>query len=374
MDGRGLESMQINLNLQFFNAESEGKTEKATPKKRSDARKKGQVAKSAELNTAVILLVFFIGLQALGSYYLTEMDRLLISGYSQLPSILAEETTTGLVKQLGEAVKAILLISAPLWLCLFVGAFVVAIAQVGYHPTFSPLAPKMSKMNPLSGLKRMVSKDMIMELLKGLGKIAILGSVFLSEIEKALPIFMTFHEQTMRQILINIGTILVDIGISIGGAFLVIAILDYAYQKYKFEDSIKMSKQEVKDEYKQAEGDPQIKGKIRQKMREMSMKRMMQAIPEADVIITNPTHFAVVIAYDSKKHAAPMVVAKGVDYVAQKIKEKGKEHKIHIVENKPLARMLYYTVEIDRPIPEELYHAVAEVLAFVYNLDENKRR
>ncbi|WP_278287149.1 EscU/YscU/HrcU family type III secretion system export apparatus switch protein [Cellulosilyticum ruminicola] len=157
------------------------------------------------------------------------------------------------------------------------------------------------------------------------------------------------------------------------GHFLVLAVLDYAYQRYKHEESIKMTKQEVKEEYKNAEGDPQIKGKIRQKMREGSMRRMMQAVPDADVIITNPTHFAIAIKYDPDKGRAPVVVAKGVDYVAQKIKEKAKECNIQIVENKPLARSLYYTVDLDREIPPELYGAVAEVLAFVYNL-ENKHK
>ena len=162
-------------------------------------------------------------------------------------------------------------------------------------------------------------------------------------------------------------------GLFVGGAFLALSVLDYLYQRYKHEESIKMTKQEVKEEYKNTEGDPQIKSKIRQKMREASMRRMMQAIPQADVIITNPTHFAVAIKYDEHTQIAPVVVAKGAGYVALKIKEEAAKYKVEIVENKVLARTLYYTVEIDQVIPPDLYEAVAEVLAFVYNLDQRKK-
>jgi flagellar biosynthetic protein FlhB len=175
----------------------------------------------------------------------------------------------------------------------------------------------------------------------------------------------------MLEILRYIGQTVLKIGFFISMAFIFLGVADFIYQKYKYEDSIKMKKQDIKDEFKQSEGDPQIKGKIKQKMREMSLKRMMAAVPEADVIITNPTHFAIAISYNPDKKDVPIVVAKGVDYMAQKIKEKARESKVQIVENKPLARALYYTVEIDQAIPPELYNAVAEVLAFVYQL-ENK--
>ena len=173
---------------------------------------------------------------------------------------------------------------------------------------------------------------------------------------------------SIGQILGYVSNLVVSIGFRIAIIFLFMSLADYMYQRYKFEDSIKMTKQEIKEEYKQSEGDPQIKSKIKQKMREMSMRRMMQSVPEADVIITNPTHYAVAIKYNPEAGIAPVVVAKGVDYIAQKIKDRANECNVQIVENKPLARALYATVEIGDEIPPELYQAVAEVLAFIYNL------
>lgn len=362
------------LNLQFFNADSEGRTENATSKKREDARKKGQVAKSIELNTAFILMAFFFAMSMLGDYYLNQIMVGTTTSINNIPEILHGFNEQTIEKVVGEAVKDIIVINGPLWAILFTVAFLVSIIQVGYKPTFKPLAPKFNKLNPLSGLKKMVSKDMIVELIKGIGKVIFLGAIFLSVTKEVVPIFLNFYDMTTMMVLENLGEVVMKIGMNVGGAFLFLAVIDYGYQKYKFEDGIKMTKQEIKDEYKQSEGDPHIKGKIRQKMREMSMKRMMQAIPEADVIITNPTHFAIAISYKPGEQLAPIVVAKGVDFMAQKIKEKAKEHKVHIVENKPLARTLYYTVEIGRAIPPELYNAVAEVLAFVYNLNEKKRK
>lgn len=358
------------LDLQFFSADNEGRTEQATSKKREDARKKGQVAKSTELNTAFILLAFFGMMSLLGTYYLSKIGEYLTSIFLNIPTVLEDFSQEALLMILGEAIIELILVNGPLWLGLFAVGLFISVIQVGYKPSFSPLAPKFSKMNPLSGLKRIVSKDMIVELVKSIGKVIFLGAIFVSVIEEMLPIFFKFHDMTLLQILNNVGDVVLQIGINVGIGFLFLAVLDYAYQRYKHEDSIKMTKQEIKDEYKQAEGDPQIKGKIKQKMREMSLKRMMQSLPEADVIITNPTHFAVAISYKEGNSHAPVVVAKGVDYIAQKIKEKGKEHKIEIVENKPLARALYYTVDIGKEIPPDLYHAVAEVLAYVYSLKQ----
>lgn len=362
------------LDLQFFAAENEGRTETATPKKREDARKKGQVAKSMELNTAFILVAFFGMMVVLGSYYMNNIVTQLEVVLFKIPSMVIEYDTNKLLKVVGESILQIIVLNGPLWAGLFITAFIVSIAQVGYHPTFKPLAPKFSKMNPLKGIQKIVSKDMLVELVKSMGKVIFLGAILINIIEEAVPIFLNFYDMEAIQILLNLGSVVTDIGFNIGGAFLFLAVIDYGYQKYKFEDSIKMTKQEIKDEYKQAEGDPQIKGKIKQKMKEMSLKRMMQAIPDADVIITNPTHFAVAISYDAEKGSAPIVVAKGVDHIAQKIKERAKEHQVEIVENRPLARALYYTVDINSQIPPELYNSVAEVLAFVYSLENKTSR
>lgn len=363
----------ITLDLQFFSAESEGRTEKATTKKREDSRKKGQVAKSSDLNTAIIIVGFCGAMTVLGGYMLNQILSYVKYSFLHLNDNLQIQNENYLLLNIGEGIKALFFISLPLWLVLMGAAFIISYIQVGFKVTWEPMQPKFSKMNPMNGLKKMFSKDTIVTLVIATAKVSVLGTIVYKIIISKVPLFIKFYDMSVSQIFSNIGNTILNIGFFVGGAFLVLAVLDYAYQRYKHEDSIKMTKQEVKEEYKNAEGDPQIKGKIRQKMREGSMRRMMQAIPDADVIITNPTHFAIAIKYDPEKGSAPVVIAKGVDYVAQKIKEKAKECNIQIVENKPLARSLYYTVDLDREIPPELYGAVAEVLAFVYNL-ENKHK
>lgn len=363
----------ITLNLQFFSAESEGRTEKATTKKREDSRKKGQVAKSNDLNTAIIIVGFCGAMTVLASYMNKQILKYMKDSFLHLNNNLQIQNERYLLLNINQGIKSLLIISLPLWFILVLTAFLISYIQVGFKVTWEPMQPKFSKMNPMNGFKKMFSKDTIVTLLIASAKVSVLGTIVYKIIISKVPLFLSFYNMSVNQIFTNIGKTILNIGFFTGGAFLVLAVLDYAYQRYKHEESIKMTKQEVKEEYKNAEGDPQIKGKIRQKMREGSMRRMMQAVPDADVIITNPTHFAIAIKYDPDKGRAPVVVAKGVDYVAQKIKEKAKECNIQIVENKPLARSLYYTVDLDREIPPELYGAVAEVLAFVYNL-ENKHK
>ena len=355
------------LNLQFFSAESEGRTEQATSKKKDDARKKGQVAKSTELNTAV-LIVGFCGIAlALGGYMLSGIKDTIITGIQRIGEKL-NGTTEEIGVIIGDAILEIIIICIPLWMGLCILGFLITYVQVGYKVSFEPMKVKFSKMNPVNGIKRIISKDMVVSLVLSIGKVGVLGTVMYQLIVSEIPMYFKLYERSVEEILNTVASTVIKMGFFVGGAFLVLAVLDYIYQRYKHAESIKMTKQEVKEEYKNAEGDPQIKSKIRQKMREGSMKRMMQAVPEADVIITNPTHFAIAIKYDETKGTAPIVIAKGVDYVAQKIKEKAKESRVEIVENKPLARALYYTVELDREIPPELYGAVAEVLAFIYNM------
>ncbi|MBE6021748.1 MAG: flagellar biosynthesis protein FlhB [Cellulosilyticum sp.] len=358
------------LNLQFFSAESEGRTEKATAKKREDARKKGQVAQSKELNTAV-LIVGFCGISlVIGGYMLNSMMQTFTSGFSYISKVTNDGNPNLVLASFKSHSVQFLLTCLPLWACLMVIAFIICYIQVKWKVSFEPMKFKMSKMNPLNGLKRLVSKDMFINLGMAIGKVILLGSIAINLIKGKIPTFIGLYQMNMMQILKTISMTVVELGFFVGGAFFIIATIDYIYQWFKHEDSIKMTKQEIKEEYKNAEGDPQIKSKIKQKMRQASMQRMMQAIPEADVIITNPTHFAVALKYDETSGRAPIVVAKGVEYVAQKIKEKGKEANVTIVENKPLARSLYYTVDIEKEIPPELYGAVAEVLAFVYNLQK----
>lgn len=358
------------INLQFFGkAENEGRTEKATQKKRDDARNKGQVAKSTELNTAVMIVGFCAMTKLLGSYMMFAMKEYMTGSFTRLADILKEPNASYLLSVMGSAIMSLGKIIIPLILSLGIIAFLITYKQVGWKFTTQPMKPNFGKMNPINGLKKIGSKDTLIHLLLAVGKVTVLGAVVYNIIQSKILVYSEFYDMEVEQIFKLFCNGVLQLGFYVGGAFLILAVLDYVYQHYKHEESLKMTKQEVKDEYKNAEGDPQIKGKIKQKMREASMRRMMQAVPEADVVITNPTHFAVAIKYDADKGTAPVVVAKGVDYVAKKIKEKAKESNIQIVENKPLARALYYTVDLDKEIPPELYSAVAEVLAFVYKLE-----
>lgn len=234
--------------------------------------------------------------------------------------------------------------------------------------TTKPLQPKFNKLNPIKGFSRIFSANSLVELLKSIAKLGIIGYVVYSYIKDHLSEIYILYDLTLNRAIGLIGDIVIDVGIRIAAVYMVLAFLDFVYQKWKFKQDMMMTKQEVKDEYKNQEGDPQIKGKQKQRMREASMRRMMQQLPEADVVITNPTHYAVAVKYDPDKYDAPYVLAKGQDYLAQRIKEIAKENDVEIVENKPLARMLYANVEIGGLIPPELYQAVAEVLAFVYHL------
>ncbi len=220
----------------------------------------------------------------------------------------------------------------------------------------------------MKGFGRIFSPNSLVELLKSVLKLALIGYMVYSYLKDKISNIFLLYDITLNQAIGMIGEIVVDLGIRIAAIYMIIAFLDFGYQKWKFHEDMKMTKQEVKDEYKNQEGDPQIKGKQKQRMREASMRRMMQQLPEADVVITNPTHYAVAIKYDPEKYDAPYVLAKGENYLAQRIKDVAKENHIEIVENKPLARMLYANVDIGGLIPPELYQAVAEVLAFVYHL------
>lgn len=366
--------MILEYNLQFFAKDGPGgeKTEEPTSKKLSDARKEGQVAKSKEITNAFEMLAAFsllyIWLEKMGTYFVGNMYDI----YSQIPEYIKmydgnvpEQTINAIFIK---SMSRVLLILAPFLLVGFVVAFVCNVVQVKWKPTTKPMRPKFSKLNPVSGFKRFFSVNSFVELLKSILKIGLISYVVYSYLKKNMPPLYLFYDLSLQQGVAQVGVLVINLGLRISIWYMVIALLDYAYQKIKFKKDMKMTKQEVKDEYKNQEGDPQIKGKQRQKMQEASRRRMMQHLPEADVVITNPTHFAVAIKYDPDLYDAPYVVAKGADYLAQKIKETAKEHHVEIVENKPLARMLYANVEVGSVVPPELYQAVAEVLAFVYHL------
>lgn len=362
---------RIPYNLQLFAKEGPGgeKTENATPKKLSNARKEGQVAKSQELITACSLLALFLMLKiyvgSLGSQFL----ELFQGTYATISTLTKEQITTGISASLiNENIIHILVISLPIYLTAFCIAFLANKVQIKWMITKKPLKPKLSKINPFSGFKKIFSIHKVMELILSIAKIAIISVVVYTTIKDSIKILYFLYELDLTDAILLIGDIILDLGIKISAFFMIIGFIDYFYQKHKFKNDMKMTKQEVKDEYKNAEGDPKVKGKIRRRMAEASRRRMMQRLPEADVVITNPTHFACALLYDKEKSEAPILVAKGADYIAQKIKDAAKEHHVPIVENKPLARMLYYNVDLEQEIPQELYQMAAEVLAYVYSL------
>ncbi len=366
--------MILEYNLQFFAKDGPGgeKTEEPTAKKLEDARKEGQVSKSKELTNAAQLLMVFLVLKfwvgSMGNYFIGIFDNI----YNQIPEYATfysgsfPEATFN--KIFVEIILKMLLIMAPVLLLGVAVVFVSDLLQVKWRPTAKPLTPKFSKINPANGIKRIFSANSLVELLKSILKIVIIGYATYSYLKKNAPSIYLVYDLGLTQTIGALGNLVIGLGLRITIWYLIIAVLDFAYQKWKFHDDMKMTKQEVKDEYKNQEGNPEIKSKQRQRMQEASRRRMMQQLPEADVVITNPTHYAVAIKYDPEQFDAPYIVAKGADYLAQKIKETAKENHIEIVENKPLARMLYANVEIGQVVPPELYQAVAEVLAYVYHL------
>ncbi|MDE7353761.1 MAG: flagellar biosynthesis protein FlhB [Acetatifactor sp.] len=366
--------MILRYNLQFFAKEGMGgeRTEPATQKKLTDARKEGQVAKSREIANCMGLLALFLVLK----FWVGHMGIQLMEVFPGIYNWIPDATTfwQGYMpeKEINIVFRTMLLdvliIIAPILLVGLAVAFICDIAQVKWQPTLKPLHPKFSKLNPLKGVKKLFSLNSLVELVKSIAKIGLILYICYGYLKDKWILLLNLYDWTLMQALELAATVVTDLGIRISAIYILIAAADFIYQKVKFKNDMKMSKQEIKEEYKQQEGDPQIKGKIRQKMREASMRRMMQDLPKADVVITNPTHYAVAVKYDPDVADAPIVLAKGEDHLALRIKEIAKENKIEIVENKPLARMLYANVDVGQAIPPELYQAVAEVLAFVYHL------
>ena len=364
----------LKYNLQFFAKDGPGgeKTEEPTGKKLNDARKEGQVAKSKEIANAFGILALFIILKVYVGTIGTRFIESFHVVYGQIPELVKMYNGNLSVASLQVLLRSMMLrlltIIAPVLLIGVMVAVICDIVQVKWRPTTKPIKPKFSKLSPVKGFVRIFSPNSLVELLKSLLKLVVIGYVVYSYLKGRVGQIFLLYDITLNQAIGLIGEIAIDLGIRIAMVYMVIAFLDFWYQKWKFRQDMKMTKQEVKDEYKNQEGDPQVKAKQKQRMREASMRRMMSQLPEADVVITNPTHYAVAVKYDPEKYDAPYVLAKGEDYLAQKIKDVAREHEIEIVENKPLARMLYANVEIGGLIPPELYQAVAEVLAFVYHL------
>ena len=366
--------MILTYDLQFFAKDGPGgeKTEPATEKRLSDARKEGKVAKSREVGNAMVLLGFFILLKVMSGYIgqnLTDLFKVL---YNRIPDDIVQYDgyfpydTLDVIFRI--SIIQMLKILLPIFAVACLTAWLAGFIQVRFMFSTKPLQPKLSNINPMNGFKRLFSSTTLMELVKSILKIALVAYIVYSYMKSHWSELYLLYDMPLFQAVGLIGTMVIDLGIRIAMFYIIIALADYIFQKKKYDDDMKMTKQEVKDEYKDQEGDPTIKGKQRQRMQEASRRRMMKKLPEADVVITNPTHYAVAIKYDADLYDAPFVIAKGADYLAQKIKDTARENNIEIVENKPLARMLYANVEIGQVVPPELYQAVAEVLAFVYHL------
>ena len=344
------------------------KTEKATPKKRRDARQKGQVRQSQEVSTTFCCLVMF-GLLFIIWPWFTERLMMIYKEHLGTQSIIMAAgglTVNELRGVMSRVMMDLLFAMLPILGTALIAGVAINIMQVGFLFTAKPLGMKLSKINPINGFKRLFSVKTVADLLKSILKVILVGYVAYSDFRNLLDDFPTYAGRDVHSAFIQIMRVAFLMALKMCLMMIFISIADFLFQWWKYEKDLRMTKQEVKDENKMMEGDPRIKGKIRAKQRQMSALRMMSKVPEADVVITNPTHYAVALKYDEGSSSAPIVIAKGQDYVARKIREVALEHGVEIVENPPLAQSLFSLCEVDDEIPADLYQAVADVLVFVY--------
>jgi len=344
------------------------KTEKATGKKRRDARRKGQVRRSQEVNTAFCAIIMFGLLFAIWPMFVGQLTEIFTEyhGPASIMQVSRGMNPNEVSELFGRLLLGFFGIMFPILGAALVAGVVANVLQIGFMFTTETLKVKLSKLNPVNGFKQMFAPRKLVDLLKNLFKIFLVGYVAYTDYISLLDKFASYVGQDIYISFIDIMRTAFLMALKMCLVMVFIAVADFIFQWWKYEKDLRMTKQEVKDEYKMMEGDPKIKGKIRQKQMQMSAMRMMQQVPEADVVITNPTHFAVALAYKEKEQIAPTVLAKGQDYVAHKIREVAMEHDIQIVENPPLAQSLFATCEVGDEIPDELYQAVADVLVFVY--------
>lgn len=348
---------------------SEEKTEKATPKKRRDQRKEGNVASSKDVIAVASLIGCFYCLQLLFPAIYESLRETMIFQISAVESI--EELSLGNLQMLG--MKAVTVLSK----CIFpLGVISLAIGvvatgiQTRFNVTTKPLKFKLSKLNPLKGIKNMFSLKQVVEMLKAVIKIIILGVILYGILKDEIVVIAQMMDIAPLSSAAYVLKEIMSMVLKVAMVFAAIAGFDYFYQRWSYEKNLKMTKEEVKEEYKQTEGDPKIKGKIRSLQQSMARSRMMQAVPDADVIIRNPTHYAVALRYDIDKDNAPVVIAKGQDLIALKIVEIGEAHKVMVIENKPLARGIYASTPLGGQIPAEYYGVVAEILVEVFRMNK----
>lgn len=352
-------------------ADKETRTEEATPKKLKDAKKKGQVAKSADLSSAVSLFMFTLLIGALGQYMMT--NSLMFLKKSLTVNYGAPLSGANVGTMLINSLMQFALFLMPFAVISIIIGIVVNLTQIGFLFTVQPLKPDFKKLNPIEGFKNIFSQKSMFNLVKNLLKLTMVFYMSYINIKQSVNQILNSGNIGSEKLFFFFMDLLKTLSMNIAIVMLGLAVVDYIFQKREYKKNLKMSKQEIKDEYKQMEGNPQMKAARQQRQREISMRKMMSSIPTSTVVITNPTHFAVVLRYDTGKDQAPLVTAKGADYMAQKIKEIAKENNIPIMENKELARAMYKKVEIGDYVPVELYKAIAEVLALVYQMNGKKR-
>ncbi len=357
----------IKLNLQLF-AEGE-KTEKPTPKKRREAREEGQIVQSKEINNVAVLFACFLGLKLFGGMMSSHLEKFIANTFLEIQNVDKYFNPNNLSSNSLKIMADFMIIVLPILGIAFLSALIVNYLQVGFIFTTKTLTIKLDRLNPIEGFKRIFSKKALVELVKSILKITLIGYVSYNYIKNKMVDIIKYSSMEPFQAYTSFASLIFGFILRILSVLMFLAILDYIFQWWEHENKLKMTKQEIKEEYKQTEGDPFIKGKIKEKQRSIAMSRMMQEIPKADVIITNPTHYAVAIKYDKESYDAPFILGKGVDLIAENIKKIAKDKAVPIVENKYLARTLYDGVDIGDTIPEELYEAVAEVLAYVYSLN-----
>jgi flagellar biosynthetic protein FlhB len=348
------------------NENGQDKTEDPTEKKIKDARAEGQIARSKELNTVVVMMAGAIGLIVEGGSIAQMMSDLMTSNFTITRETIMDQTSMG--RMLLASGKLAMVVMLPFLIVMLAAAIIGPISLGGWLFAAKSMAPKFSRMNPLAGLKRMFSPNALIELVKSFGKFVIVLVVALAVLNYEKGALVSIAHEPLDRAIIHSLQIVGWSTIWMACSLLFIAALDVPFQLYEAHKKLLMTKQEVRDEHKNSEGSPEVKQRIRQLRYEMSQRRMMESVPDADVIITNPTHFAVALKYDPEQGGAPMLVAKGTDFIALKIREIGAHHQILILESPGLARSIYYSTELDQEIPAGLYMAVAQVLAYVYQI------
>jgi len=353
-----------------MSASRSDRTEKATPKRRREAREKGQIPRSKEVSWAITFILVVSGMVIGSSYFMSSTELFFQALWKTFGR--GELGPARVQNLLIESAWAVIKLAGPLVALAAMASFASTFVQGGLVLSSEPMKFKADKINPAKNLQKVFSKQALVELVKSVSLVSIVVYLAYSVLQSSMDVFQMMVVMDVRQIVVESGRLLLKITLRVGLFLIVIAAIDYAFQRYRHEEELKMTKQQVKEDLKDTEGHPLVKGRIRRMQREMATKRMMAAVPQADVIITNPTHFAVALKYELEEMAAPQVVAKGQGFLALRIKKLAGEHDVPMVENVALAQTLYKTVEVGEEVPQELYHAVAKILAYVYRLKRER--